>query len=163
MINPFANHYALCNSGTSAEKYASLADGPHLVDIEPVGLCNFKCTFCPTGLGALGRPSGFMSAETHANILKKTQFPVADIRYIGWGESLMHPDIVSFVREATDAGRLSHINTNASKLTYGMACDLVDVGLTSIKFSFQGTDRETYKKMRPIEFFYYLILTIHTI
>ena len=59
-------------------------------------------------------------------------------------------------------GRLTHINTNASKLTYGMACDLVDAGLTSIKFSFQGTDRETYKMMRRIDFFDGMIEAIET-
>ena len=162
MINPLQSHYALCNSGTSAEKYAALADGPHLVDVEPVGLCNFRCTFCPTGLGALGRPSGFMSQETYTNVLRKTQIPLADIRLIGWGEPLMHPEIIEFVAEAARAGRLTHINTNASKLTYGMAVDLVDAGLTSIKFSFQGTDRETYKMMRRVDFFDGMIEAIET-
>ncbi len=161
-MNPFQHHYDRCDRGTSASKYATLADGPHLVDIEPVGLCNFRCTCCPTGLGALGRPPGFMSRETYTNILRKTQAPLADIRLIGWGEPLLHPAIVDFVAQAVRAGRLTHINTNASKLTYGMAVDLVDEGLTSIKFSFQGTDRETYKTMRRIDFFDEMIEAIET-
>ena len=74
----------------------------------------------------------------------------------------MHPEIVEFVAETARAGRLSHINTNATKLTYGMAVDLVDAGLTSIKFSFQGTDRETYKMMRRIDFFDGMIEAIET-
>ena len=154
MLNPLQNHYDQCNRGTSEEKYRDLAAGPHLIDIEPVGLCNFRCVMCPTGLNALGRPSGFMSKETHTAILEKTEEPLADIRYIGWGEPLMHPKIVDFISDAAEYGRLTHINTNASKLTPELASDLIRAGLASIKFSFQGTDTVTYHAMRREDFFH---------
>jgi MoaA/NifB/PqqE/SkfB family radical SAM enzyme len=158
--NPFTPLYAQCNTGDSAQKYADLADGPIMVDVEPVGLCNMRCTMCPTGLGALGRPGGFMTDATHAAILRETAPFHSAIRYIGFGEPLMHPRIVEFVRAATEAGRITHINTNATKLTPELAKQLCEAGLSSIKFSFQGTDRETYAAMRRMDFFEGMIAAI---
>lgn len=152
-MNPLQSLYDQCNGGHAVGKYARLADGPIMVDLEPVGLCNFRCTMCPTGLNALGRPSGFMTAETHQAVLEKTAPYNSAIRYIGFGEPLMHPKIVKFVEDATTAGRLTHINTNASNLTPALTTKLIEAGLSSLKFSFQGTDRETYAAMRRVDFF----------
>jgi len=154
-VNPFQHLYESCNTGASADKHAALADGPLIVDVEPVGLCNFRCVMCPTGLQALGRPGGFMTRETHAAILDKTEPFGTAIRYIGWGEPLLHPHIAQFIGEASKAGRLTHLNTNGSKLAtdVDMARHLVFAGLASIKFSFQGADAESYKAMRRIDFF----------
>ncbi len=152
-MNPFSPLYAKCNSGTAANKHAMLLGGPLIIDVEPVGLCNFRCVFCPTGLQALGRPGGFMTEETFRAILDKTRMWGTAIRLIGWGEPLMHPKIVEFVAAATFQNRLTHINTNGSKLDEAMAIKLVDAGLSSIKFSFQGIDRSSYEAMRRIDFF----------
>jgi radical SAM protein with 4Fe4S-binding SPASM domain len=72
---------------------------------------------------------------------------------IGWGEPLLHPKVILWVREAADAGLLVHINTNASHINGGTAAPLVHAGLSSIKFSFQGVDRTSYREMRQINFF----------
>lgn len=155
MINPFSERYAICNAGNPAEKRAALGDGPIIIDVEPVGLCNFRCVMCPTGLQALGRPGGFMTRETHKAILQKTAPFKSAIRYIGWGEPLMHSDIAWFIEDADKAGRLTHINTNGSRFITGhaIADRLVTAGLSSIKFSFQGADRESYHAMRRVDFF----------
>ena len=164
-MNPFVPLYDVCNTNTPAIKYAELADGPSIVDIEPVGLCNMRCVMCPTGLQALGRPGGFMSHETFEAILEKTESFGSAIRFIGWGEPLLHEHIVSFIRLAYKANRLTHINTNGSRLRIkpDLALRLVNAGLSSIKFSFQGTDRETYAAMRRVDFFEDLLLAIKDI
>jgi len=162
MINPFAGRYATCNTGAPAAKHAVLSDGPIIVDIEPVGLCNFRCVMCPTGLHALGRPGGFMTRETHNAILEKTAPFKSSIRYIGWGEPLMHTQISWFIDAASHDGRLTHLNTNGSKFITDQTVParLVSAGLSSIKFSFQGADRETYHAMRRVDFFEELLFAI---
>jgi MoaA/NifB/PqqE/SkfB family radical SAM enzyme len=67
----------------------------------------------------------------------------------------MHRSIADFIADAHNAGRVTHVNTNGSKIItdLGMAKRLVDSGLSSIKFSFQGADRETYHAMRRVDFF----------
>lgn len=161
-MNPFHAMYDAFNHGTSRGKLAGLPDGPVMVDLEPTALCNMRCTMCPTGLQALGRPAGFMSAETYGALLEKTQPFKSALRFIGFGEPLMHPDIVGMVARASEAGRLSHINTNGSKLTPPLAEQLVAAGLSSIKFSFQGTDSATYLAMRRTDFFEGLLEAIAT-
>lgn len=157
MINPFAPLYHSCNHGTSKGKYDTLPDEPTHIDIEPVGVCNFRCRMCPTGLLALGRPGGFMSQETYTNILEKT---TGAIRMIGWGEPLMHPKIIEFIEQAN---RLTHLNTNGSLMTPDLANRLCKAGLSSIKFSFQGTDPKTYEMMRGQDFFEGLLEAIEMV
>lgn len=101
-----------------------------------------------------------MSDETFSAILEKsrgwTYRPEgAALRFIGWGEPLMHQKICEFVARANRAGRITHINTNGSRLLVNrdLAKALVNSGLSSIKFSFQGADRQTYHEMRRIDFF----------
>ena len=153
LLNPFAKLYEKQNTGTAQEKHDTLPDFPRLIDIEPVGLCNFRCVCCPTGLQTLTRKQGFMDADTFDSIVEQCAEHGTAIRFIGWGEPLLHPKIVSFVFTATGYGLLTHLNTNASKLTPDLAEQLVDAGLSSIKFSFQGVDRETYAETRQTDFF----------
>src|SRR3990172_8521773 len=147
-MNLFAPLYEKCNTGTNAAKYAVLSDFPSLIDIEPSGLCNMRCVFCPTGVGALKRDQGFMKAATFEKIAVECAEHGTAIRMIGWGEPLLNPAIVWFVRRASQLGVLTHINTNASKLSRALAAQLVQAGLSSIKVSFQGADRASYREMR---------------
>ena len=55
-LNPFRPLYAAFNQGDPALKYANLPAFPHMIDVEPAGLCNMRCLMCPTGLQALWRP-----------------------------------------------------------------------------------------------------------
>lgn len=152
-MNPFQPLYAQCNSGTSAEKYASLADFPRIIDVEVTNACNFRCLFCPTGNHAMTRPSGFMDMEVFAKLVEECSGWGTGLRLIGWGEPLLHPDIVEFLDIAGLAGLPTHINTNGSKLTRKLALALGAAGLDSIKFSFQGVNRETYAEARNTDFF----------
>lgn len=152
-MNPFAPLYAQCNTGTSAEKYASLADFPRIIDVEVTNACNFRCLFCPTGNHAMTRASGFMALSVFRRLADECGEHRTGLRLIGWGEPLLHPEIIDMARVADCWGLPLHINTNGSKLTEDMATALMFWGLDSIKFSFQGADRETYAEARNIDFF----------
>lgn len=152
-MNPFAPLYAVCNQGDPADKYRDLADFPIIIDVEPVGACNMRCAMCPTGLRNTGRPTGFMDLDVWKAIVDECAPHGTALRLIGWGEPLLHPEIVAFIDYATDHGLLTHLNTNATKMTPDLAMRLVDAGLSSIKFSFQGIDRASYAEMRQRDFF----------
>ena len=154
-MNPFAPLYKACNAPK-----AVLVDFPRIIDIEATNTCNFRCIFCPTGNRSMKRPSGFMQKDLFEKIVDQCVDRCHGIRFIGWGEPLLHSDIVEFVSYATENDILTHINTNASKLDMILAEELVDAGLSSIKFSFQGIDRESYKKMRKTDFFEGMIKSI---
>ena len=152
-MNAFQPLYDACNTGTNAAKLAVLSDFPSLIDIEPSGLCNQRCLMCPTGLGALGRPQNFMSLETFGKIVDECGRHGTAIRFIGWGEPTLNPNIVDFIVNAFDLGLLTHLNTNGTKIDSYMASGLIDAGLSSLKFSFQGIDRESYLAMRRMDYF----------
>ena len=161
-MNPFRPIYDLCNTGDPAEKLATLALFPRMIDVEPAGLCNQKCRMCPTGLGSLGRAQGLMGEATFQRIVNECAEHGTALRFIGFGEPLLNKKIVQFVRLASDAGLLTHINSNSTKITSELAEALVDAGLSSFKASFQGTDSETYVAMRRMDFFEGTVAAIKT-
>lgn len=152
-MNPFAPLYKQCNTGTNAGKYEALAPFPKIIDVELTSACNFRCKMCPTGNLSLKRPAGFMAYATWQSIVWQCWEHGAAIRMIGWGEPALHPDIYCMVSAASAKGLLTHINTNGSKLDEKLAGDLINAGLRSLKFSFQGVDRESYAEMRGTDFF----------
>lgn len=147
-MNPFDSLYKACNSPK-----ITLPDFPRIIDVEATNTCNFRCIFCPTGNRSMKRPSGFMREDIFRSIVDQCVDRCHGIRFIGWGEPLLHPQIMEFISYATENDILTHINTNASRLDMSKAEALVDAGLSSIKFSFQGIDRDSYKKMRKTDFF----------
>lgn len=161
-MNVFQPLYDACNTGTNAAKYAALAGFPSLIDIEPSGLCNQRCSMCPTGLMSLGRPQNFMAEATFDKIVWECMEHGTAIRMIGWGEPTLNPNIVEFVSRAYVSGLDTHINTNGTKIDAYMAAALIDAGLSSLKFSFQGVDRESYREMRRSDFFDDLMVAIRT-
>jgi MoaA/NifB/PqqE/SkfB family radical SAM enzyme len=131
-VNPFQHLYDECNTGDPAEKYRDLPE--------------FKATF--------------MTEECWNRIVGQCVQHDTAIRLIGWGEPLMHPKVICFVKDAAYAGLLIHINTNASHINGGTAAPLVEAGLASIKFSFQGVDKKSYEEMRQTDFFEGMIKAI---
>lgn len=160
MMNPFAARYAGFNVGTGAEKLAALGDFPSIIDVEATNACQFKCLQCPTGNMSMRRPTGMMTKETFAKIVAQAAEHDTWIRFILWGEPLLNKDIVHFVWLVNGAGLESHINTNGQRLTRELTKQLIWAGLSSLKFSFQGVDRRTYRDMRNIDFFEPLLATI---
>lgn len=151
--NPFSPLYDACNAGDSKQKHANLPDFPRIIDVEMTNLCNFRCLMCPTGNFSQKRDKGFLSEEVFERILDSIDGHNVGLRFIRWGEPLMHPQLIPFLTAAKAKGALLHLNTNGSHLTEELARALLDVPIDSIKFSFQGVDRKSYAEMRNIDFF----------
>ncbi len=147
-MNPFRPLYDLCNSPKG-----ELIDFPRMIDVELTSSFNFRCLMCPTGNRSLARPAEFMSLETFGKIVDQCVEHGTALRFIGWGEPTLHPNVVNFIRASTERDLLTHLNTNGSKLTGKLAQNLVNAGLSSIKFSFQGVNRQSYLDMRRTDFF----------
>lgn len=170
MKDPFARLYEICNTGDPGDKLASLARGPQIIDLEPTNACNLRCKMCPTGLRALNRPTGFMTTETFTNLLLDSNQWGSALRFIGWGEPVMNPHLHSWIAMAAERGRLTHVNTNGTHFPQkvyeydhqNIIRLLFMAGLSSIKVSFQGVDRETYKDMRVGDHFDHLVRVVET-
>lgn len=161
--NPFTPIYKICNNGTNEEKYEIIKRGeltvPRYIDVELTNNCNFRCCFCPTGTRSMNRSKGFMPDtvvdEMIANINK---YNIPGVRFIRWGEPTLHPKYIEILRRVkTETKAAVHINTNGSLLTEEHMQALVDMGLDSLKYSFQGADEGTYNEMREGGDYYKLL------
>jgi radical SAM protein with 4Fe4S-binding SPASM domain len=103
-----------------------------------------------------------MSEETFINVMNSLKDYHVGLRFSRWGEPTLHKDIVKFFTVAKKNGHLLHLNTNGQLLNETLIRNLVDLGLDSIKFSFQGIDEKTYQEMRQDSNFNILINNIKT-
>jgi len=136
------------NKGTNAEKMARLPNFPRMVDIELTNCCNLKCRMCPTGCGTSSRKQGFMAMNTLTQILLECSKRYTPVRLIRWGEPMLHPECFRMIRLIKSFGIKCHMNTNGTMVDADAVTSMIDSGLDSIKFSFQGVTGEEYTAMR---------------
>ena len=146
--NPFTSIYEVCNQGNSIQKLDNLPEFPRYIDIELTNHCNFRCLMCPTGTKSIKRKSGYLSMELFSIIINEIKEYKTPIRFIRWGEPTLHPEWLNCIRKAHNEGIVCHLNTNGSKLNEAIIDEIIKIPLDSIKFSFQGVDKKSYKEMR---------------
>lgn len=145
--------FDVCNTGTTEQKIARIGTFPKLVDIELTNCCNMRCKMCPTGCGTTSRTSGYMDTRLIERILVELSQYKTPIRLIRWGEPLLHPAIYDILRRAKELDIAVHLNTNGLILAPAIAKTLISTGVDSIKISMQGYDRQSYAKVRGMDFF----------
>jgi len=146
--NPFRNIYDNEEFKTVLQHKNNLPKFPFLVDVELTNYCNLKCIFC--GQQAMKRNKGFMSEENLKRIAdecSQSQHNVP-IRFIRWGEPFLHPKIVDFSKYIKSKGLLLHITNNGLAIKESQMKDIIDIGVDSLIFSFQGATKEQYEIMR---------------
>lgn len=158
--NPFRIIYDACNSNTSSYKIDHLPNAARFVDVELANVCNFRCLMCWGQTAKIQRKKGFMSDDVFEKLFQELVPKKIPVRFIRWGEPFLHPKIMLHIKRLHEAGILVHINTNGSALTDEVMRELIDIPLDSIKFSFQGVDREGYHEMRNKDNFESLLETI---
>ena len=73
---------------------------------------------------------------------------IYDADLFGGGEPLLNPEISRMVEYAKSAGLHVRLHTNATKLSRGLALELIESGLDFLSFSFDGYDKEHYERTR---------------
>ena len=119
---------------------------PFIVDVELTNHCNLNCRMCSRQL--MNRKKGYMSDEVFEKVLEECTKYKAPIRFIRWGEPLMHPKIIDFSCQVLDSGVPLHITTNGLLLTTEMMEYFLNFQLDSIIFSMQGAGKRGYEMMR---------------
>lgn len=142
-VNPFDEIYRKCNSNKAAD-----INFPQYIDIELTNNCNYRCLMCPTGIGSTKREKGFMSKKVYLKVIEEIEKYKLPIRFIRWGEPTLHKEFYEFVKIAKKNGLICHFNTNGFLLNKECMQYLIDLHMDSVKFSFQGVDRISYKEMR---------------
>ncbi len=111
------------------------------IRLETTNLCNARCVTCPRE--TLTRPMGTMSMDLFESLVDQAlELGADEISPFGYGEPLMDKGIANKVAYCTSKGLKTFITTNASLLDTSKAFDLIDAGLSHIRFSVHGIGKE---------------------
>jgi MoaA/NifB/PqqE/SkfB family radical SAM enzyme/alpha-beta hydrolase superfamily lysophospholipase len=131
--------------GEHFEPEAHAHTEPTQANIEITTQCTLGCTACARTLNKL--KSKFMSRETFVCTLDA--LPHAwRVVLVGLGETLLHPEVLDFIRLAVAAKRRVSLVTNAMQLDADMARALCSSGLSGITFSLDAMDQELATRVR---------------
>jgi radical SAM protein with 4Fe4S-binding SPASM domain len=144
--NPFRDVYDNIEFTTVLQHKKNLPEFPYLVDVELTNNCNLKCIFC--GQQAMTREKGFLSDETFKKVIDECSLYKTPIRFIRFGEPFLHVKIINFCKYVKSKGLPLHITTNGLLIKEDQMKSLMELGLDSIIFSFQGANKEQYEIMR---------------
>ncbi len=132
---------------------------PVSILIDPSNVCNFKCSFCPTGNVEMRReskrPIGRMSYDLFKKIiddLVEFKSRINVIKLYKDGEPLLNKNIykmISYAKKKNITDDL-HITTNASLLNVENIANLIDSGIDSIKISVEHVSNRGYKDITQI-------------
>ena len=121
---------------------------PDRVYIESTNHCNLKCIMCPTGLGVIARPKGYMEMSLYRQIIDEIGGLVGSAVLHSWGEPLMHPDLFEMIRLGKRAGIRMETSTNITLLNEERARRILDEGLDVLYLAMDGVTKETYESVR---------------
>ena len=135
--------------GTARYKnmHTSIMSFPIIIDVEPTNGCNLDCLFCARQI--MKRPVSILPFTSLKIIIDEMKHnPPTSIRFSGWGEPTLHPEIVRFVSYSRKNNVLTHLTTNGTRMTSELAEQLLRADLNKIKFSLQGLTPAEYNRMR---------------
>ena len=98
-----------------------------------------------------------MSGSAFHKILKEISPYKTAVRFVRWGEPTLHKRLYDWISECRERHLPTHLNTNGMLLNVD---EVLDCGLQSIKFSFQGTNRQEYLAWRGKDAFDVLAVKI---
>jgi MoaA/NifB/PqqE/SkfB family radical SAM enzyme len=105
---------------------------PENVQISITNKCNFDCKMCQRF--DLKVKLVHMELETFKTILKK----IGNAKYViltGWGEPLLHPDLLEMIKLCKDQGLNVRFTSNGELLTEELMKNFIELKLDAITFS----------------------------
>jgi len=112
--------------------------------LEITNRCNANCIFCGRQWAL---PPMDMTLEFFKSIIDQFKKPVK-VQTQGFGEPLLHLDIVEMVKYANSKGHHTIFYTNGSLLTPELSQQLLDAKLDRIIFSVDACTKEQYEYFR---------------
>ncbi len=116
--------------------------------IEPTNRCNLDCRICIRNNWQ--ENTGMMSEGIFDKIVSGISLfsPPPTLFFGGFGEPLMHPNIVEMVRKAKATGSKVEMITNGTLLSAKLSRDLIGAGLDLLWVSIDGARPESYADIR---------------
>lgn len=138
------------NKGDYQVEWTEEPNIPGSLNIELTSACNHNCIFCcyHSPYTKLKRQPSTMTLEDAKKILdmaKEEGFGTFEVGFHMSGESVLHKNFAECVRYAKSLGfTYVFTTTNGACIDNNKLKDIIDAGLDSIRFSFNGYDRDSY-------------------
>jgi radical SAM protein with 4Fe4S-binding SPASM domain len=124
------------------------------VRIETTNFCNAKCMTCPRD--QMTRKKVTMSYNHFCSLVVEAyELGATDISPFGYGEPLMDKGIAEKVAFCTRMGLKTFITTNGAFLTADKAKELIDAGISHVRFSAHGTF-DNYEKSHGLDWYVFM-------
>lgn len=125
---------------------------PSMVQLTITNVCDMSCYHCPHS-EYIKRPDfkpSYMDMDLYRKIADEIgQHEDTSLRIFGWGEPLVHPQLVEMIRYAKDHNvGMTNLITNGLKLDKKLSTGLIEAGLDILEVSLDTLTRETYEKIR---------------
>ena len=131
---------------------------PFVLYIDPCGICNFNCYFCPCYRSDYRKEERhtMMSFELFQKIvddMEEFEEPVKVVYLYGFGEPLMNPELTRMARYLKDKHVCREIRmyTNGKLLQPKMNRLLVESGIDLIRVSLEGLSADQYRDICRVE------------
>lgn len=125
---------------------------PFVDQIELTNHCPMRCGFCPRGIpGRMQRPTGFMDLALFQRLLSQLNPRQREDRPLELhhlGESLLHPQLPTFVALARAQGLQAELSVNPSLLTPDRMRALLDAGIARLVLSLDALNDQTLVQIR---------------
>jgi len=122
------------------------------VYLETTSACNLNCVMCPCQRPSIKKikPDSYMDYDLFCSLVDEIsgQTPVPSLKLHKDGEPLLHPRIVEMIDYASSRLPDVMLVTNGTLLDERMASEILETSLQEIRFSIEGSNRETYAKVR---------------
>jgi organic radical activating enzyme len=89
---------------------------PLHMQFELINYCDLRCPVCPTGNRDISRPPRMMDFPLFRSVMEKVGPFLLTASLWGWGESLLHPNLADFLREAQRHKIAVLLSTNGQHL-----------------------------------------------
>jgi len=121
--------------------------------IEVEGSCNYRCSMCPQTLGR-GEFNQSMNLSTFKRLIDECSgLGLEVVQLDGSGEATLNRDLPAYIQYCTDKGVKAQIFSNGSKMSGSFMRECVDAGLALFRFSVNGYDRQSYRKVTGLDNF----------
>lgn len=114
--------------------------------------CNLRCDGCFHAGSSVPpqqrRARGIMRPGLFERIVDQARDFVGYLELSPFGEATLHPELVPMLRYATRAGLSVGLVTNGTRLTQPLCEQLIELGLSTINVSMDGTSPEEFERLR---------------
>ena len=124
---------------------------PYVIFLEPSGVCNFRCGFCPVNNSTYNNKERkqIMSTEIFDKVihdLLEFEEPIKVIELYAFGEPLLNKNLPSMIKRLKDTGKVEQIRvtTNGSLLSRDVNRALSDAGMDYMKISIESMSAKGY-------------------